>query len=390
MKSTDITELMLTLKDRALNAALEGITISDARQPDNPLIYVNRGFEILTGYAAAEVLGSNCRFLQGPRTDSADAEKIRHAVMHQQPCVVEILNYHKNGSAFWNRLSITPVRNRAGQTTHFIGVQSDVTARRKAEDDLRATNADMQQALDVAAQVQRSLLPHHSAPHAQVEVAWRFEPCATLAGDILNVFWLDDHRLACYVLDVVGHGVAAALLSFTLSHFLSPQGKRDPTAEQSPAQIATRLNQRFPFDNERQQFFTFLYGVLDTRDRTFLYTSAGHPPLLHVSAQGAAVRISGATGFPVGVVDNPGYENHRLQLAPGDRIYLYSDGVIEAGEGQRRAWGIRGLADFVQTHHDRPLAEILDRIVAEARARHGNSVLPDDLSLLALELTGTA
>jgi len=388
MKTTDITELLLALKDRALNAALEGITIADARQPDNPLIYVNRGFEILTGYTAAEALGSNCRFLQGPRTDAADAEQIRHAVTKQQPCVVEILNYHKNGSAFWNRLSITPVHNSAGQTTHFIGVQSDVTARRKAEDDLRATNADMQQALDAAAQVQRSLLPHHLTPHAQVKVAWCFEPCATLAGDILNVFWLDDHRLACYVLDVVGHGVAAALLSFTLSHFLSPQGNRDLTAEQSPAQIATQLNQRFPFDSERQQFFTFLYGILDTRDRTFQYTSAGHPPLLHVLAQGPA-QISGATGFPVGVMGSPGYENHSLSLEPGDRIYLYSDGVIEAGEGRGRAWGIQGLADFIQAEHTQPLSDVLDGIVAEARARHGATVLPDDLSLLALELDFT-
>lgn len=384
MQSSDATELLLALKDRALDAALEGITIADACQPDNPLIYVNRGFEILTGYAAAEVLGKNCRFLQGPETDPRAAEAIRQAVRNQQPCIVEILNLHKNGAPFWNRLSITPVRDSTGQTTHFIGVQSDVTTRRQAEDKLRRANSDMQEALDAAAQVQRSLLPTRMTPRRGVTTAWRFEPCATLAGDILNVFWLDEDHLACYVLDVMGHGVAAALLSFTLSHFLSPQGNRGLTAE-SPAQIATELNRRFPFDTERQQFFTFLYGVLDTRNHTFQYTSAGHPPLLHLPSNGTP-QISRATGFPIGVMEDPGYENHTLSLQPGDRLYLYSDGVIEAGENRNCAWGVPGLAEFVQQHRHLPLPETLDHIVTEARTRHGAATLPDDLSLLALEL----
>ena len=126
-----LPEAQLELKDRALAVAAEGITIADARLPDMPLIYANAGFERLTGYPVDEVLGSNCRFLQGPESDPQTVETIRRSIREERECVVEILNYRKDGSTFWNRLSITPVRDRSGQLTYFIGVQSDVTQRRE-------------------------------------------------------------------------------------------------------------------------------------------------------------------------------------------------------------------------------------------------------------------
>ncbi len=120
----------LALKDHALDVAAEGVTIADAQNPGRPLIYVNRGFERMTGYAASEAIGLNCRFLQGKDTDPAAANEIRTALNAGRECVVEILNYRRDGAPFWNRLSITPIRDAAGRLTHFIGVQSDVTARR--------------------------------------------------------------------------------------------------------------------------------------------------------------------------------------------------------------------------------------------------------------------
>jgi PAS domain S-box-containing protein len=101
----------LALKDRALDVAAEGVTIADGRLPDRPLIYANEGFERVTGYRVAEVLGRNCRFLQGPGTDPVAVAEIRDAVAEHRECVVEILNYRKDGTTFWNRLSITPVRD---------------------------------------------------------------------------------------------------------------------------------------------------------------------------------------------------------------------------------------------------------------------------------------
>ena len=112
----------LALKDRALDVAAEGVTIADARRPDRPLIYANEGFERMTGYAAADVMGRNCRFLQGPDTDKAAMAEIRSALAENRECVVEILNYRKDGTTFWNRLSITPVSDDEWQAVlHRLG-----------------------------------------------------------------------------------------------------------------------------------------------------------------------------------------------------------------------------------------------------------------------------
>ncbi len=134
----DITERKraeeaLHLRDRAMGATTEGITISDPSLPDHPLIYANSGFERLTGYSSAEVIGRNCRLLQGPDTDPAAIAEIRTALREQRECSVEFLNYRKDGSPFWNRLSITPVRDGNGRISHFIGVQSDITHRKEVE-----------------------------------------------------------------------------------------------------------------------------------------------------------------------------------------------------------------------------------------------------------------
>ena len=219
---------LIQLKDRALSATAEGITIADARLDGQPIIYANAAFERLTGYAPDFVLGRNCRFLQGPDTDGRTREAIRHAVRRAEPCNVEILNYRRDGTPFWNRLSITPVRDERGEVTHFIGVQSDVTARRRAEDALRATRDELQRALreierdiELAARVQRAALPRETPAIEGFRAAWQFLPCAGLAGDFLGVLPLDDRRVGLYVLDVSGHGASAALLAVSLGRLMS-------------------------------------------------------------------------------------------------------------------------------------------------------------------------
>ena len=140
-------EALSKLKDRALSASAEGITIADARLPDRPLIYINAGFERLTAYSREAVLGRNCRFLQGAGTDAETVAELRRAIEQACACTVEILNYRQDGTPFWNRLAVTPVKDPSGEVTHFIGIQSDVSVRRRAEDDLRAAKLDLEKAL---------------------------------------------------------------------------------------------------------------------------------------------------------------------------------------------------------------------------------------------------
>lgn len=123
----------LLLRDRALQASTQGAVIVDARADGQPIIYATPAFELLTGYSTEEILGQNCRVLQGVGTDPDAINAIGAALNGGQECTVEILNYRKNGEPFWNELTISPLFGDDGTLTHFIGVQSDATARHALE-----------------------------------------------------------------------------------------------------------------------------------------------------------------------------------------------------------------------------------------------------------------
>lgn len=123
-----------TLFQKAIDQTGVGVVLSNPRLPDNPLIYVNKGFEDVTGYSAQEILGSNCRFLQGDQTKQECVQIIREAIRNQCSCEVEILNYKKNGETFWNELQLTPLFDEHGELEYFIGIQKDVTARKLAQE----------------------------------------------------------------------------------------------------------------------------------------------------------------------------------------------------------------------------------------------------------------
>ncbi len=126
----------LRLRDRAIQAVSQGILITDATQPDNPIVYASPAFERLTGYDASEVLGRSSRFLQGEDTDPAAVETVRQAVREGREVAVELLNHRKDGSRFRNALSIAPIRD-GGRVTHYVGVQTDVTEQRLLEEQYR-------------------------------------------------------------------------------------------------------------------------------------------------------------------------------------------------------------------------------------------------------------
>ena len=126
----------LELYERAMDGANVGITIADASDPDLPLVYINGGFEAITGYGPAESLGRNCRFLQGEGTDQRTVDRIRDALEAEEPVSVEILNYRADGEPFWNELDVMPVTDGDGEVTHFLGFQEDISDRRRREADL--------------------------------------------------------------------------------------------------------------------------------------------------------------------------------------------------------------------------------------------------------------
>ncbi|WP_297704764.1 PAS domain S-box protein [uncultured Eudoraea sp.] len=127
----------LIVKGEALDATQNGVVISDALKEDHPIIYVNKAFRKLTGYSESEALNRNCRFLQKDDNDQRGVKIMHKAIRAGKKCRVQVRNYKKDGTLFWNEVSITPIRNREGKITHFIGIQNDLTNRVKAEEEIR-------------------------------------------------------------------------------------------------------------------------------------------------------------------------------------------------------------------------------------------------------------
>jgi PAS domain S-box-containing protein len=130
-------EETLLLQERAIAASNNGIVITDHRLPNNPIVYANAAFESITGYSTAEVMGTNCRFLQGKDLYQNDKEVLRQAINAGKNCTVTLRNYRKDGTLFWNELSISPILDEQGQVTHFIGIQNDITIRKESERELK-------------------------------------------------------------------------------------------------------------------------------------------------------------------------------------------------------------------------------------------------------------
>jgi sigma-B regulation protein RsbU (phosphoserine phosphatase) len=286
------------------------------------------------------------------------------------------------------------VRLRAGE--RIVELEQRLARRNEelqtANTQITSANRRMKSDMEAAARVQHALLPAALPAWAGVRFAWTFQPCEELGGDMFGVVALDDRHAALYLLDVSGHGVAAALLSVSIRHFLTPLpgsgvsgASRSGQALASPKQVAAELNRRFPMDAVTGQFFTLMYGILDLQTHEFRYASAGHPGPLHLP-RGAAPALLTSSGLPIGVSEEPRFEEHVLGLHPGDRLYLYSDGIPEAFNAVDEQFGSDRLVAALDEGRTRSLQESVSTLVADIERWCGERHLTDDVSVLAVEV----
>lgn len=135
-----IPQVLTAILDQCVN----GVTLSDPDLDDMPLIYANKAFEVMTGYSSDEILGRNCRFLQGEDRNQEGRFKVREALENRQAVVVDLRNYRKTGELFYNRLSITPLVDREGAVIYFLGVQYDVTKQVQAESEVERLKSKLE------------------------------------------------------------------------------------------------------------------------------------------------------------------------------------------------------------------------------------------------------
>jgi sigma-B regulation protein RsbU (phosphoserine phosphatase) len=267
----------------------------------------------------------------------------------------------------------------------------------QANAQLSVVNQHMKQDLDMAAHVQETFLPPTEIAFPGIEIAWLLKPCAALAGDTLNIFSLDERHLGMYVVDVSGHGVPAALMAVTLSNMLWP--RRDPgsvlmrrpegaTEYQivQPAEVGGLLNRRFLFGPTTEQYFTLLYGILDRVNGEFRYITAGHPGPFYAPVDGP-VQLLERPAMPIGIGDGV-YPETVVTLRPGDRLFMYSDGVFETMNARREPFGKARMQAVFDSRREHSLQDNTLALWHQLEQWCGEAPIKDDVSLLAVEFTG--
>jgi len=282
------------------------------------------------------------------------------------------------------------VRLRAGE--RIINLERDLAHRNEL---LQVANTRMTRDLEAAARVQQSLLPSSLPEVAQARFAWHYRPCDELAGDFLNVFRLGARHIGMYVADVSGHGVAASLLSVSISRVMSPQASSSalllkPGADGTyqvvpPAEVVGELNRRFRMEECGDRYFTIVYGVLDLESGEFRYAAAGHPAVVVLHPEQAPEAIE-VTSLAVGWVDDVEYDEHSVQLASGDRILLYSDGIPEAMNPEMEQLGEQRMLASIDQSRSKSLEESVISLVRKVEDWCGPTGPMDDVSLLAMEI----
>lgn len=246
----------------------------------------------------------------------------------------------------------------------------------RIEDDLRA-----------AAEIQRTLLPRAGASAPRLAFEWLFEPCATIGGDIFNVVSLGAGRTAIYVLDVSGHGVPAALVTVSVSQSLAPMsgvildGRGEPAP---PSEVLARLDAEYPFERF-DMFFTMSYLTFDAASGLLRYSSAGHPPPL-LLRQGQRPRPLEEGGTIVGLGVGSRFDEGSVVMAPGDRLALCTDGVLETVSPGGELFGAGRLDDVLVSGSALPLPALGELVGREVAAHAAGRPARDDVSLLLAEV----
>ena len=233
-----------------------------------------------------------------------------------------------------------------------------------------------------AAAYVRSLLPP-PRDLSGVRADWRFIPSASLGGDAFGYHDLDADHLAIYLLDVCGHGVGAALLS--VSALTAIRSETLPQTDfRDPAAVLAALNRAFPMERHNDMFFTAWYGVFERGRRRLRWAGGGHPPAL-LLVGGAEPRLLGSEGPLIGAVEGLEFTADEVEVPPGSRVFVYSDGAFEISRPDGSMWAFDEFVDTLAAG-GAPAAGRMDALLAKVRELSGREDFHDDFSIMELVL----
>lgn len=247
----------------------------------------------------------------------------------------------------------------------------------------------VQKELDVAAQIQAALLPKTFPPYPdrkEVDVFAVMEPARQVGGDFYDFFWVDQDHLGFVIGDVAGKGVPAAILMAVTRTLLKAAGMRG----YAPEDCMRDVNLILSTESAPEMFVTGIYGVLDTRNGAVRYANAGHNPPYRLASERQVETLTHRGGLVLGIVPETTYSAAKVDLAPGETLFLFTDGVTEAMDPERALFSEERLEEFLRgaagASPDALCAGLQERIAAftAGAAQH------DDITMLALRYNGPA
>lgn len=249
--------------------------------------------------------------------------------------------------------------------------------------------------LQAAAGIQQCLLPQKLDKWPKIEnldIAWKFMPCETIGGDIFNVIRLDEDHLGFYMIDVSGHGVPPALVTFSISQALQPHmgyttRKRPGFSPEyeivPPGEVLKALDSEYPWVRF-ERFLTMIYLIVDIRSGHLIYSNAAHPPPILLHADGTFELLE-TGGTIIGLDGILPFEEEQKAFTAGDKILLYTDGVFEFMDDKGKLFGEERFHALVKSLKGLAISNILDEIVLVVKSFVQGAKLQDDVSLLGIE-----
>lgn len=267
---------------------------------------------------------------------------------------------------------------------------------RKANRDLSNKQQRLDEDLKAAAGIQRSLMPSKPPATEKVDVAWRFLPCDANAGDLFGFDQLTPNEFSFHVVDVSGHGVPAAMMTVALSQSLDPSNghtlvRADETGEPTvvaPAQVLRRLDVEYPIDRF-ERHFTIAYMLLDLETGRLRYSRAGHPKPILIRTDGTLEELESG-GTIIGLGGIMPFDEGECQLRPGDRLFVYTDGIPETVNPAGEFFGEEAMYRVLRDARDSSLDDACGSLIEAVEQFATTRDFDDDVTLFAIEYEGPA
>ncbi|WP_186174778.1 SpoIIE family protein phosphatase [Vibrio jasicida] len=254
----------------------------------------------------------------------------------------------------------------------------------------------IQQDLDAASDLMTQLLPMEEQIHT-AKFSFTYVPCSKIGGDMFGYVELDEQHVAFYVFDVSGHGISSALMAFSVQQTLSQRHQSESiTLDWSdneyrisePAAVIERLNRRYQQTQNSKLYFTIEYAVLNTETGELNYCTAGHPKFVWQQTEQNRLELVGDNNFIVGALEPMTYQGGSIQLKPNDALWFFSDGLIEAKQGEE-LYGIDRLLSNIEGSQAMPEKAQTNAVLEQVQNWQGKPELDDDVSVLKVQWLGS-